>query len=315
MVIGGRTVHADKMMKKTLAMITAAVSLTAALAITSFAAGWFQDGTGWRWYNEDGSVIAGGWHWLDGNGDGIAESYCFNDAGYIYQNTVTPDNYTVNADGAWTVNGVVQTRQTGTSTLRPASSTASFQQDAALASANAGAAPEVTQQQAADIANWLADDLYIFWKNNRLFSNEFNRSDLNYDQVCDLMLDYAMYIKDPRMTFTGGPVMIGKNAFGDIILEVLGKSGKPALKRLDDMVMELGDQYVFNYKGEHDGDFSVSPNTLTYAVENGMLRIQAGVEPTRSSEENGWFVAYFVPSGKQGLYGYTFERIELKKYK
>lgn len=55
------------------------------------------------WYNS-------GWQWVDGNNDGIAESYYFNSNGYIAVNT-TVDGYTVNNDGAWTVNGIVQTKQ------------------------------------------------------------------------------------------------------------------------------------------------------------------------------------------------------------
>ena len=58
---------------------------------------------------DDGSYPTNTWQWNDGNGDGVSESYYFNENGYMLANTVTPDNYTVNADGAWTVNGVVQT--------------------------------------------------------------------------------------------------------------------------------------------------------------------------------------------------------------
>ena len=50
------------------------------------------------------------WQWLDGNNDGIAESYYFDGNGYMLANTTTSDGYTVKADGAWTVNGVVQTQ-------------------------------------------------------------------------------------------------------------------------------------------------------------------------------------------------------------
>lgn len=31
----------------------------------------------------------------------------------MYANTTTPDGYTVNADGAWTVDGVVQVKTAG----------------------------------------------------------------------------------------------------------------------------------------------------------------------------------------------------------
>lgn len=96
------------------------VTLTAALSMlassTSFAGQWKQEGSTWKYQNDDGSYPTNTWQWIDGNGDGISESYYFNENGYMLANTVTPDNYTVNADGAWTVNGVVQTQGQSTAT-------------------------------------------------------------------------------------------------------------------------------------------------------------------------------------------------------
>ena len=82
------------------------------IVIPAFGAGWQTNDSG-RWYgtNADNTTwYANGWQWIDGNGDGTAESYCFDANGYLYTNTTTPDGYTVNADGAWTENGVVQTK-------------------------------------------------------------------------------------------------------------------------------------------------------------------------------------------------------------
>ncbi len=64
----------------------------------------------WRWQTADGYYYSSCWQWLDGNGDGICECYYFDPEGYCLQGTQTPDGYYVNADGAWTVNGTVQTR-------------------------------------------------------------------------------------------------------------------------------------------------------------------------------------------------------------
>lgn len=99
------------MKKRFLTMMTAA-ALSVAMATTAFAAGWQKNDTGW-WYgtNADNSAWhANGWQWIDGNGDGTAECYWFDHNGYMAENTTTPDGYTVNADGAWTVNGAVQTK-------------------------------------------------------------------------------------------------------------------------------------------------------------------------------------------------------------
>lgn len=89
-------------------------SMVMGSAMTALAGTW-RTGTGenaarW-WYDFDnGSYAAGGWATIDGNNDGIAETYFFDAEGWMLADTVTPDGQTVNADGAWVVNGqVVQT--------------------------------------------------------------------------------------------------------------------------------------------------------------------------------------------------------------
>ena len=68
----------------------------------------------------NGDYFKSSWQWIDGNQDGIAECYCFDENGWMYENTTTPDGYTVNENGAWTVNNVVQTK---TSDLIPKNNT------------------------------------------------------------------------------------------------------------------------------------------------------------------------------------------------
>lgn len=80
------------------------------LSVFPSSAGWVQEENGWWWYqNEDGSYPTDGWLWIDGNGDGIAEKYLFDKKGWMLEDTTTPDGFFVNADGAWSFNGVVQT--------------------------------------------------------------------------------------------------------------------------------------------------------------------------------------------------------------
>lgn len=86
------------------------IMITLAMSSTVFAAGWQRDDTGWCWQKEDGSRITGQWEWLDGNQDGIAECYYFDQGGYMQSGGTTPDGYMVNADGAWIVDGAVQTK-------------------------------------------------------------------------------------------------------------------------------------------------------------------------------------------------------------
>jgi len=86
-----------------------AAGLSLAAGFTAYAGQWKHDGIGWWYENDGGSYCAGEWRWIDGNRDGIAECYYFDAAGYMAGDTVV-DGYTVNVDGAWTVDGVVQTR-------------------------------------------------------------------------------------------------------------------------------------------------------------------------------------------------------------
>ena len=81
--------------------------------------GWFLDTDG-RWYylnpvsdNTLGRMMTG-WKWIAGK-DGELRCYYFEETsnghcGAMYSNAKTPDGYTVDADGAWTVDGVVVTR-------------------------------------------------------------------------------------------------------------------------------------------------------------------------------------------------------------
>ena len=100
-------------MKKKVVLLVTVMTVATAMSMTAYAGSWKQDATGWWWQNDDGSYPVSKWEWLDGNNDGVAESYCFDARGYMYADTVTPDNYTVNKDGQWTVDGVVQTKNVG----------------------------------------------------------------------------------------------------------------------------------------------------------------------------------------------------------
>lgn len=95
-------------------IVSAAVLMTLAMAGTSFAGVWkngvVPNENRWWYEDEDRTWAESEWRWLDGNQDGVAECYAFDEEGWMYANTTTPDGYQVNQDGAWVVNGVVQTR-------------------------------------------------------------------------------------------------------------------------------------------------------------------------------------------------------------
>ena len=69
--------------------------------------GWFYDENIWYFLNTIhdgfyGKAIAGQWQWIDGY------CYLFDAQGRMYANCQTPDGYTVDEEGRWTVNGIVQ---------------------------------------------------------------------------------------------------------------------------------------------------------------------------------------------------------------
>lgn len=79
-------------------------------AVNPYAAGgpraqWFR-------FDADGSMLTG-WQWITDT-DGVTRCYFLNPVsdgslGACYLNGRTPDGWTVDANGAWTVNGAVQT--------------------------------------------------------------------------------------------------------------------------------------------------------------------------------------------------------------
>ena len=81
--------------KKHKFMRVVSLALAASLSFSTMTAfaDWKQEGNTWKYQNSDGKYATSTWQWING------KSYCFDSNGSIY---------TVNADGAWTVNGVVQ---------------------------------------------------------------------------------------------------------------------------------------------------------------------------------------------------------------
>lgn len=121
-------------------VMLATAIISTVVSSTAFAGTW-KVGVGsnqnkWWYDNGDGTYAKGGWQWIDGNGDGIAECYCFDNEGWMYSNTTTPDNYQVNADGAWITNGSVETKIVSTGSDSTRSSEDQNQNLAVIASAS-----------------------------------------------------------------------------------------------------------------------------------------------------------------------------------
>ncbi len=96
---------------KFLKLSAAALFTSVLCAMPIFAGQWEQLGDGtWKYKKDDGQYEVNCWQWIDGNRDGIAECYRFNENGILYV-SADVDGYTVDGNGAWVVNGVVQTQQ------------------------------------------------------------------------------------------------------------------------------------------------------------------------------------------------------------
>ena len=79
-------------------------------SFAAFAGSWQADASGYWWLNDDGTYPVSTWLWIDDNGDGIAECFYFNESGYMLSGTTAPDGLTVNDNGEWVIDGVVQTK-------------------------------------------------------------------------------------------------------------------------------------------------------------------------------------------------------------
>ena len=102
-------------MKQKACRLSAAFFAAAAAAVLTASpamAGDWKKGTGenadsW-WYDLGSGKWAKGWEWIDGDNDGVAEKYYFDQNGWLLTGTVTPDGFTVNAEGAWVDGGNVR---------------------------------------------------------------------------------------------------------------------------------------------------------------------------------------------------------------
>lgn len=101
--------HGGSAMRKSLRIFAVASAISIISTMTSFA-NWEQVNGTWK-YSENGTYLTG-WQWLDGNGDNIAECYYLDGNGIMAVSTVI-GGYTVDINGAWIIDGVVQTKVVG----------------------------------------------------------------------------------------------------------------------------------------------------------------------------------------------------------
>ena len=92
---------------KKIAVTGTVAALSVAMLAGTAVAGAFVTNEKGIWYdNGDGTFPAGVWKWIDTDGDGQYQCFAFDENGYLYVNTTTPDGYTTDATGAWVKDGI-----------------------------------------------------------------------------------------------------------------------------------------------------------------------------------------------------------------
>lgn len=97
----------EKKAMKRMRLFVITLAMTVFMAFPALAGEWKQDAAGWRYDNGNSTFSNSGWQWIDG------KCYYFTEAGYCLIDTTTPDGYTVDGNGAWIVDNVVQTQESG----------------------------------------------------------------------------------------------------------------------------------------------------------------------------------------------------------
>ncbi len=87
------------MRRKTMKIAALSAALTIAMLGTAMAGEWKQDDKGWWWQFEDGSYLKGRSASLDANLDGMAETYQFDENGYLVTSTTNENGNVIDAEG------------------------------------------------------------------------------------------------------------------------------------------------------------------------------------------------------------------------
>jgi len=271
-------------MKNWKKVLLAVIPATLAFSFTSMAGQWHQDMNGWWYENDDGSYLRNGWYWVDGNEDGIAESYYFGNGGYVVDRQKQVEGYDINEDGAWVVDGVVQTMEVA----KPNDSTAM-------------AAYKAAQAKNAELDSIDAD------------VNAYMSMDAD-GQVVDMSMDVSMKmkgVKSGNMEFImeGNMDMLGTEmpfstfyTDGYMYTDVLGMKVKQAMPIYDAMetatgtmnMVEVDESMLTDMQMRMDGEDTV----ITYSLDAGKITSfvneMMGMEAFNELADSGFKVSYDI---------------------
>lgn len=97
-------------MRKALQLFALTWLLSISISSAAYAGNWKQNDNGWWWQDADKSYPVSSWEWIDSDRDGTAQCYYFDENGYLLTDTVTPEGYTVDENGAWIEDGIIRQR-------------------------------------------------------------------------------------------------------------------------------------------------------------------------------------------------------------
>lgn len=251
-------------MKKSGKVLITLLTLTLSMSTTAFAGTWNQDASGWWWQNDEGSVPKSSWQWIDGDGDGIAESYCFDENGYLYTNTTTPDGYMVNGDGAWIVDGVVMQ-----SPVNPSEVPVSEQgANRALTDADRQTLVEALNKTNAQSSMAVTSTINV----EMLPGNNTSSASMNMDlKLKDRNTDHMQYLITSKTKMPDGEidsVMFYTNGY--LYTELLGKKTKVPMSYMSDLSLTMPDlDFLQNLLVSDDGSggkyysYSMEPSLMS----------------------------------------------------
>lgn len=295
-------------LRKLWKVTSATALLSIVFSATAFAGQWASDNTGWWYDNGDGTYPSNTWQWIDGNGDGISECYYFDSTGYCLANGLTPDGYEVDTNGAWVINGIIQT-QKGQDTS--AETAVSISDDIAW--------------QLVLVAHYVYDSFDTYPYAQTAFPINAHLSDLSLSQKCQLLYSYQYNCIDPRFEDTSDYEykMIKNEDLNEVIIELLGPASQVTIQTIRDenyiVRSGLGSNMTyysyFNATGDFGdaGSFYLSSDNVSFTMENGRLKVSGNVMQYNSNASSyspiRQYHAYFIPHNGFCLGGYRFDQL------
>lgn len=289
-------------MRKRLSTITKIVITSLFIigsTITANASQWKQDNTGWWYQNTDSSYFTNGWQWIDG------KCYYFTTEGYCLINTTTPDGYQVDINGAWVLNGVVQSKGDADSQL----SQESVNNLAALA----------------NIAYEAISTPY----HSDPFNVDIKAEDLSPEEKALILYWYQYHYEnvDGRISVVESGSSLNYEAFHtispddlrDMMKEILGDCSDSDMNAFERNYVEKKSNglYYMNCTGDFGdaGVYYLSSENASYSIENGLLKITGNVVQYQDNGNDYGYIpvktytAYFVPNSNSCISGYQFKQL------